>query len=63
MIITNKKIDQVVVEWSVVDEEYSYADIYTFTAEEYAALTPEDLLARQTAQYNAWKAYMINPGV
>lgn len=49
------------VAWEVIDPQYPYMDIYTYTQDEWAEETPASLEARQTAQYNAWRAYMENP--
>ncbi len=47
--------------WTVTDGEWAYMDTYYFTEEEYKNLTPEELLERQTKQYEDWKAYCENP--
>ena len=61
MIITNTDAELVSLQWTVVEDGYTYMDTYTYTKAEYEALTPEELLTRQTAQYQEWRAYMENP--
>lgn len=61
MVITNTDAELVSLQWTIVDGGYTYMDTYTYTKDEYAALTPEALLERQTTQYQEWKAHMINP--
>lgn len=52
---------EVQVAWQVLDDKYPYMDIYFYTQDAWAAETPANLEARQTAQYNAWRAYLENP--
>lgn len=61
MNIVNNIQNLVEVQWEVQDTDYPYMDTYYFTPEEYAAITPQELQARQEAQYNEWLAYMRNP--
>jgi hypothetical protein len=61
MIITNEINTQFCLKWAVTDGEWAYMDTYYFTEEEYKNLTPEELLERQTKQYEDWKAYCENP--
>ena len=59
--ITNQIQDQVSVQWSIIDGDWTYMDIYVYTKADYDALTPEQLKERQLAQYQAWRAYCENP--
>lgn len=59
--VTVNDDESVQVAWEVIDDQYPYMDIYVYTKEAWAAETPANLEARQTSQYNAWRAYMEHP--
>lgn len=61
MDIVNNTQEMVQVMWEVKDAEYPYMDIYLIPKGEYDAMTPEELLAKQTAQYNAWVEFIKAP--
>lgn len=48
--------------WTIRDAEYVYMDTWEMTQVEWDALTPEEIEARQKAQYAKWREYMANPG-
>jgi hypothetical protein len=52
MNITN----QIVLYWSVEDPVYPYKGGYEFTLDELKAITSEEMLARQNADYETWLA-------
>jgi hypothetical protein len=49
-------VNKVVVQWEKQDPTYSYQGSMEFTPEEFRAITDEEILARQTAEYDAWYA-------
>ena len=49
-------INKVILEWQVLGSPYSYQGFMTFTSEEFRSITDEDILSRQTAEYEAWLA-------
>lgn len=59
--ITNDVEEQVSIKWTVVDGEWTYMDAYIYSKEDYANLTPEQLLERQKTQYWEWRNYCENP--
>lgn len=61
MHIINTVTNLVQVQWTVDDAVYPYMDTYVFTEDEYNALTPEALEAKQTQQYQDWLDYISNP--
>lgn len=61
--ITNQQPEQwVKFAWSIEDGDYTYMDIWMLPAQEWQSLTPAMIEARQMQQYNAWRAYLQNPG-
>lgn len=58
---TNPITGDVVVYWTIVDDVWTYMDIYNYTAEEWANTTPDQIQARQLNQYTAWREYCSNP--
>ena len=59
--ITNDIEEQVAIKWTVIDGDWAYMDTYIYSKADYDALTPEQLLERQTKQYLEWRAYCENP--
>lgn len=59
--IDNTIEEQVAIKWTVIDGDWTYMDTYTYSKAEYDALTPEQLLERQTKQYLDWRNYCENP--
>jgi hypothetical protein len=49
-------INKVVFQWQVQDPTYSYQGHMEFTMEELRAITDDEILARQTQEYNEWYA-------
>jgi len=61
--ITNQSPEQwVKFAWVIEDGDYTYMDTWFVPAQEWQALTPATIEARQMQQYNAWRAYLQNPG-
>lgn len=48
--------------WTVQDGEYTYMDTWDVPQDEWNAMTPETIEARQREQYAKWREYMANPG-
>lgn len=61
MNITNNLTNMVQLQWSVEDTQYPYMDTWLMTESEYNAMTPTDIEAKQTKQYNDWLDYIKNP--
>jgi hypothetical protein len=64
MDITNNVVTDengTVVYWTLIDGEWTYMDIYTYTTVEWDNTTPADLENRQVTQYTAWREYCENP--
>jgi hypothetical protein len=47
------------IEYTVLDNEMPYSDIIVMEAEEYLALTPEEIEQIKLDKYNEWKNIMI----
>ena len=61
MQITTTKIDQVQIQYTVSDEEYTYMDILYFSSEEYALLSEANITKLIEDKYAIWKAYITTP--
>ena len=49
-------INKIVVQWERQHAIHSYQSSMEFTLEEFRLTTDDDILARQTAEYDAWYA-------
>lgn len=49
-------VNKIVLHWEVQDPIYSYQGYMEFTPEEFRSTAPEEILAKQTEQYNEWYA-------
>jgi hypothetical protein len=47
------------IEYTVLDNEMPYSDIIVMEAEEYLALTPEEIEQIKLDKYNEWKNIML----
>ncbi len=47
--------------WTIHDNEYVYMNTWEMTQEEWDAMTPEAIKARQDEQYAKWRQHMANP--
>lgn len=61
MNITNNLTNMAQLQWTVEDPQYPYMDTWLMTEAEYTAMTPAQLAAKQTKQYNDWLDYIKNP--
>jgi len=49
-------VNKIVLQWQKQDPTYSYQGSMEFTPEEFRSITDEEILERQTAEYDAWYA-------
>ena len=55
------KTDQVQIQYTVLDEEYTYMDILYFSPKEYEKLKQEDIDKLINYKYAIWKIYVTSP--
>ena len=61
MQIEQKKIEQVVIEFQVIDGDYSFQDHIEYTADEFKGINKKDIDATIDVRYQAWKKHMTDP--
>ncbi len=61
MEITTTKIEQTLIQYTVIDGEWTYMDTLVFSPKELEALTEADIQKMINDKYSVWKVYVTMP--